>query len=93
MEIQLRRLQARLAERKMVLEVTDKAKSVLATEGFDPVYGARPLKRVIQRRIENELAMRLLQGEFGEGAAVRVDAAPTGELLFEPVVVGEPVAA
>ncbi len=92
-EIQLRRLQARLAERKMVLEVTDKAKAVLATEGFDPVYGARPLKRVIQRRIENELAMRLLQGEFSEGATVRVDAAPTGELLFEPVEVAEPVAA
>jgi ATP-dependent Clp protease ATP-binding subunit ClpB len=71
--------------------VTDGAKAVLASEGFDPVYGARPLKRVIQRRIENELAMRLLQGEFGEGATVRVEAAPTGELLFTPV--GEMVAA
>ena len=84
---------ARLAERKITLEVTDGAKGVIATEGFDPVYGARPLKRVIQRRIENELAMRLLQGEFGEGATVKVDATPVGDLTFTPVVVGGPVAA
>ena len=90
-EIQLRRLKERLAERKIHLEVTDAAKDVIAAEGFDPVYGARPLKRVIQRRIENELAMRLLQGEFGEGATVRVDAASSGELLFTPVVEGVPV--
>ncbi|NLC56436.1 MAG: ATP-dependent chaperone ClpB [Armatimonadetes bacterium] len=92
-EIQLRRLKERLAERKLNLEVTDAAKQVIASEGFDPTYGARPLKRVIQRRIENELAMRLLQGEFGEGATVRVDAAPSGELLFTPVVEAEPVTA
>ncbi|HPT98518.1 MAG TPA: ATP-dependent chaperone ClpB [Armatimonadota bacterium] len=89
-EIQLERLKERLAERKINLEVTDAAKDVIAAEGFDPVYGARPLKRVIQRRIENELAMRLLQGEFGEGATVRVDAASSGELLFTPVVEGTP---
>ncbi|MBI3947333.1 MAG: hypothetical protein HY321_15525 [Armatimonadetes bacterium] len=68
------------------------ARQVLAAEGFDPVYGARPLKRVIQRKIENELAMRFLQGEFGEGATVKVDAAPTGDLVFAPVGVREPVA-
>ncbi|HEX2999821.1 MAG TPA: AAA family ATPase, partial [Armatimonadota bacterium] len=82
--IQLRHLEARLAERKLSLEVSDAAKDVLAAEGFDPVYGARPLKRVIQRRIENELAMRLLQGEFAEGATIQVDA-QDGALTFTPV--------
>jgi ATP-dependent Clp protease ATP-binding subunit ClpB len=92
-DIQLALLQRRLADRKLTLEVTDQAKRVLAREGFDPVYGARPLKRAIQRHIQDLLAMKLLEGEFREGDTVRVDANPAGELVFERVESSEPVAA
>jgi ATP-dependent Clp protease ATP-binding subunit ClpB len=61
--------------------LTDAAKALLAEEGFDPVYGARPLKRVIQHEIADPLAMKLLAGEFGEGDTVTVDA-QGGELIF-----------
>jgi ATP-dependent Clp protease ATP-binding subunit ClpB len=81
-EIQLRRLHERLAERGLALEVTDVAKEALAEAGWDPTFGARPLKRAIQRLVENPLALRLLEGEFGEGDTVRVDAAEDGELVF-----------
>jgi ATP-dependent Clp protease ATP-binding subunit ClpB len=81
-ELQLERLRERLAERKLTLELTDAAKELLAEEGWDPAYGARPLKRAIQRRLENALARELLEGRFGEGDTVRVDAAD-GELTFE----------
>jgi ATP-dependent Clp protease ATP-binding subunit ClpB len=81
-ELQLERLRARLAERKLSLELTDEAKQVLAEAGWDPVYGARPLKRALQRLLENPLAERLLQGEFAEGDTIRVDA-QDGELAFE----------
>ena len=81
-DIQLQSLRARLAERKIGLEVTDAARRVLAERGWDPVYGARPLKRTIQRLVQDQLAMRLLQGEFGEGDTVEVDARD-GELTFE----------
>jgi len=81
-EIQLRRLHERLAERGLALEVTDAAKEALAEAGWDPTFGARPLKRAIQRLVENPLALRLLEGEFGEGDTVRVDAAEDGELVF-----------
>ena len=72
-QIQLAYLQARLAEREMTLTVTDQALDKLAEAGFDPVYGARPLKRVIQQRIENPLAREILKGHFGPGAAIRAD--------------------
>jgi len=72
-QIQLGYLKARLAEREMTLTVTDQALDKLAEAGFDPVYGARPLKRVIQQRIENPLAREILQGHFGPGAAIRAD--------------------
>ncbi|MBI4488298.1 MAG: ATP-dependent chaperone ClpB [Deltaproteobacteria bacterium] len=72
-EIQLRRLVRMLAERKMSLEVTDRAKGFLAGKGYDPVYGARPLKRTIQRLIQDPLALRILQGEFREGEKVKID--------------------
>ncbi len=72
-DIQLERLRRRLAEREMTLELTDAAKAQLADEGWDPAFGARPLKRAIQSRIENPLATRILQGEFGPGDRVRVD--------------------
>ncbi len=71
--IQLERLRKRLAEREMTLELTAAAKAQLADEGWDPAFGARPLKRAIQARIENPLATRILQGEFGPGDGIRAD--------------------
>jgi ATP-dependent Clp protease ATP-binding subunit ClpB len=71
-ELQLRRLEAMLEERKLVLEVTEEAKELIAQEGYDPAYGARPLKRAIQRLVQNPLAIRLLEGEFEEGDRIRV---------------------
>jgi len=91
-ELQLRRVEARLAERGLRLELTDAAKELLAEAGWDPTYGARPLKRAIQRLLENPLALRLLEGEFAEGDVVRVDARD-GELGFEKAPAAEPAAA
>ena len=71
-EIQLNHLRARLADRKLKLEVTDKALDKVASEGHDPAYGARPLKRLIQQYIENPLAKRILDGQFTEGDTVRL---------------------
>jgi ATP-dependent Clp protease ATP-binding subunit ClpB len=88
-EHQLGHLRERLAERGIVLELTEAAKEVLADAGWDPAYGARPLKRAIQRLVENPLALRLLEGDFGDGDTIRVDA-HDGELVFERV--GERVA-
>jgi ATP-dependent Clp protease ATP-binding subunit ClpB len=81
-ELQLARLRERLAERGLRLKLTDAAKEVVAEAGWDPTYGARPLKRALQRLVENPLALRLLEGEFAEGDTVRVDARD-GELAFE----------
>ncbi len=72
-EIQLRRLLARLAARKLHLELTDRARLKLARDGYDPVYGARPLKRVIQREILDPLSLELLRGRFPDGAHIRAD--------------------
>jgi ATP-dependent Clp protease ATP-binding subunit ClpB len=91
-ELQLARLRARLAERGLQLELTDAAKEVVADAGWDPAFGARPLKRALQRLIENPLALRLLEGDFGEGDTIRVDA-QNGELVFEKASVAEPAAA
>jgi ATP-dependent Clp protease ATP-binding subunit ClpB len=81
-ELQLRRLRDRLAERGLSLELTDAAKEIVVEAGWDPTYGARPLKRALQRLIENPLALRLLEGDFVEGDTVLVDA-KDGELVFE----------
>ena len=91
-ELQLARLRARLAERGLQLELTDAAKEHLAQTGWDPTYGARPLKRAIQRLVENPLALRLLEADFVEGNTVRVDA-KEGELTFEKAKTAEPAAA
>ena len=72
-DIQLRGLHARLTERKIELELTPAAKELIAREGFDPIYGARPLKRAIQKEIVQPLAMRLLQGEFKDGDRILAD--------------------
>jgi ATP-dependent Clp protease ATP-binding subunit ClpB len=87
-ELQLGRLRERLAERGISLEVTDAAKELLAEEGWDPAYGARPLKRAIQRLLENPLARALLEGRFSEGDTVRVDV-QDGELVFERAELAE----
>jgi ATP-dependent Clp protease ATP-binding subunit ClpB len=91
-ELQLVRIRDRLAARGISIELTDAAKEYLAEAGWDPTYGARPLKRALQRLVENPLALRLLEGEFEEGDTVRVDARD-GELAFEKVPVAEPAAA
>ena len=91
-ELQLERLRTRLAERNLGLELTDEAKHALAEAGWDPTYGARPLKRAIQRLVENPLALRLLEGEFGDGDTVRVEARD-GELEFVRAGVPEHVSA
>jgi ATP-dependent Clp protease ATP-binding subunit ClpB len=88
-ELQLARLRGRLADRGLALELTDEAKERVAEAGWDPTYGARPLKRALQRLVENPLALRLLEGDFAEGDTVRVDSRD-GELVFEKA---EPVAA
>ena len=81
-EHQLERLRERLAERRIAIELTDEAKETLAEAGWDPAYGARPLKRAIQRLVENPLALRLLEGEFADGDTIRI-AAHDGEIVFE----------
>ncbi len=72
-DIQVRELEARLAERHIMLKITDKAREFLAREGYDPAYGARPLKRTLQRKIQDPLALMLLDGKFAEGDTVLVD--------------------
>jgi ATP-dependent Clp protease ATP-binding subunit ClpB len=81
-ELQLARLRERLAKRGLSIELTEEAKELLAEAGWDPAYGARPLKRALQRLVENPLALRLLEGEFDEGDTIRVEVAD-GELVFE----------
>jgi ATP-dependent Clp protease ATP-binding subunit ClpB len=91
-ELQLERLRARLAERGIELELTEAAKETLAEAGWDPTYGARPLKRALQRMVENPLAMRLLEGDFSDGDSIRVDA-QNGELVFQKASAAEPARA
>ncbi|MGH3479771.1 MAG: ATP-dependent chaperone ClpB, partial [Nocardioidaceae bacterium] len=80
-EIQLRGLRDRLASRRIGLEVTDAAMATLAHKGYDPAFGARPLKRVIQRELADTLAMQILDGKVVEGDTVTVDAVD-GELVL-----------
>ena len=77
-DLQLRGLERQLGEEGFHLRVSDDAKQLLANEGYDPVYGARPLKRVIQTRLQNGLANELLAGRFDPGATITVDASPDG---------------
>jgi ATP-dependent Clp protease ATP-binding subunit ClpB len=81
-DIQLQRFASRLARRDLVLDVTDRGKDLLAKEGWDPQYGARPLKRAIQRHLEDPLARKVLAGEFPPGTRVVVDVGPTGDLAI-----------
>jgi ATP-dependent Clp protease ATP-binding subunit ClpB len=91
-EIQIKRVERLVGERKLALEVTPAAKQLLVAEGYDPVYGARPLKRAIQRLLQNPLALAVLEGKYGDGDRITVDRAKDGNsLTFERA--GEPVRA
>jgi ATP-dependent Clp protease ATP-binding subunit ClpB len=83
LDLQLDLLRKRLEDRKLRLEISPKAKELLAEEGFDPIYGARPLKRTIQQEIQNPLAMRLLEGKYKEGDTVRIDVDKDRNLVFK----------
>ena len=85
-EIQLRRLEARLAARKITLDLDPQAKAWLAEEGYDPVFGARPLKRVIQRQLQDPLAEMLLSGDVLDGTTITVTAGPEGLIIGDRVV-------
>jgi len=83
-EIQMKRLQKRLSEKRIHLELSEKSKEWIAKEGFDSAYGARPLKRVIQKEIQDKLAIKILEGRFKEGDTVTVDVdEKKGELIFK----------
>jgi ATP-dependent Clp protease ATP-binding subunit ClpB len=92
-EIQLGRLRKLLADRKLSLQLTEAARQKLAEEGYDPVYGARPLKRVIQQRLQNPLALALLQGTFREGDIVLVEVDEQGQFSFRTADLAAEVAA
>jgi ATP-dependent Clp protease ATP-binding subunit ClpB len=81
-DLQLKRLERQLAQQGISLSISTAARNAIAAEGYDPVFGARPLKRVIQQRIQNQLATELLKGSIAEGQAVRIDYRD-GEFLFE----------
>jgi ATP-dependent Clp protease ATP-binding subunit ClpB len=88
-DIQAAHLRKRLADKRIGLDLADGAKALLAREGFDPVFGARPLKRTLQRRVQDPLALKLLEGEIQPGDTVRVDARGD-ELTFTKVVEAVP---
>ncbi len=81
-DLQMDELRRRLADRKIGIALTPKARELLAERGFDPVYGARPLRRVIQRDVQNPLASRLLAGEFAAGDTVKIDVGAKGDFVF-----------
>ncbi|HEY2847150.1 MAG TPA: AAA family ATPase, partial [Pyrinomonadaceae bacterium] len=83
-DVQLEKLRKNLEERGITLELDQSARDLLVEEGYDPVYGARPLKRAIQSLIQNALAVKLLQGEITSGQTVRVSA-ENGEMKFTPI--------
>ncbi len=90
-DIQIKRVERLVAERKLQLEVTATAKQLLVAEGYDPVYGARPLKRAIQRLLQNPLALAVLEGKYSEGDRIRVDRSKDGgHLTFERSAGGVP---
>ncbi len=90
-ELQVDLLASRIRERGIEIELTDDARTLLGNLGYDPTYGARPLKRVIQRHLIDKLALKLLEGEFAEGDRIRVDADGEGNLAFEKSGAAEPI--
>ena len=87
-DIQLGHLKRRLADRRIQLTVTDAAKALLGPEGYDPTFGARPLKRTIQRLVQDPLALKLLEHEFKDGDTVTVDA-KGDQIVFRGAVAAE----
>lgn len=83
-DIQMKRLESRLAEMNMELVLSDEARAFLAENGFDRIYGARPLKRAIQKYIENPLSMEILQGNISEGTKLRADV-ERDQIVFNPL--------
>jgi ATP-dependent Clp protease ATP-binding subunit ClpB len=81
-DLQLQRLDKLLAERRITLRLTEAARRLIAEEGYDPTYGARPLKRAIQRLVQNPFALELLEGHFQDGDTVLADMAPSGRAIF-----------
>ncbi len=99
-DLQMDEIRGRLAENGLLVELTDNARSWLAEEGYDPMFGARPLRRALQKHIESPLSIKLLRGEFAEGDTVVVDLDEVeGEVIFRrpdksaPVEVTEEVSA
>jgi ATP-dependent Clp protease ATP-binding subunit ClpB len=92
-ELQLKRLEKMLADKKITIELTPEAKQIIAEEGYDPAFGARPLKRTIQRMIQNPLAMAVLEGRFHEGDHIVVRPDGKGELVFDKSSGAVPVGA
>ena len=88
-ELQVDQLVGRVREKGIEIELTDDARTLLGNLGYDPTYGARPLKRVIQKQLIDRLALKLLEGEFRDGDTVLVDA-EGGELSFEKARVATP---
>ncbi|MEA2376028.1 MAG: ATP-dependent Clp protease ATP-binding subunit ClpB, partial [Thermoleophilaceae bacterium] len=91
-ELQVTKLAERVRERGVEVELTEDARTLIGNLGYDPTYGARPLKRVIQKQLIDRLALALLQGEFAPGDTVLVDARD-GELVFSKALAAQPVAA
>jgi ATP-dependent Clp protease ATP-binding subunit ClpB len=85
-ELQLDRVRELLAERRIALEITEPAEDLVAETGYDPAFGARPLKRAIQRLIQNPLALRILEGDFDDGDTIRIDRGAGNDLVFSRVV-------
>jgi ATP-dependent Clp protease ATP-binding subunit ClpB len=90
-DLELARVRRALVDRHLDLVVTESARRALAEAGYDPVFGARPLKRLIQRQVENRVALGILRGEFKEGQVVEVDRGPQGGFTFRAPESGEPV--
>jgi ATP-dependent Clp protease ATP-binding subunit ClpB len=91
-ELQVEQLVGRVRERGIEIELSGDARTLLGNLGYDPTYGARPLKRVVQKQLVDKLALKILEGEFGEGDVVKVDAAD-GELVFIKAAAAEPASA
>ena len=81
-DVQLKDLRKRLAERNMSLELSDKVKEMLAEKGYDPVFGARPLKRAIQKYMQDPLSMKILQGDFLDGDKIEVNTSGENDSLI-----------
>jgi ATP-dependent Clp protease ATP-binding subunit ClpB len=84
--IQLKRLETLLADRRMTLSLDDAAMTWMADKGYDPVYGARPLKRVIQKDLVDPVARKLLQGDLVDGSVIAVTTGPDGLVIGRPQV-------